>query len=258
MSSLDEIGRLIKKSFLLNEKEVLVYQACIGKKPLNPTQLSRLTGIKRTTIYLVLEELKKKGLIIENIKGKKRNINVSTPETLRHLVIEEQERIKEKSKMISNIIPLLENLQKIKGVETEVEILEGKSGAVIILEKILQQKKDIYWLGSLDTILQIIDEERLYRVFTWRRMDTKTTSYAISDRKILSNKKFGEKIEGFRQFRFLPESFKTPALVVLFGNSIGLVRVREMDLKIILVKDENIFEIMKFMFDTLWETLPKE
>ena len=77
MSSINEIGKLLGKSFLLNEKEILVYQTCVGQKLLNPTQISRLTGIKRTTVYLVLEELKKKGLLIEKIKGKRKNIGIS-------------------------------------------------------------------------------------------------------------------------------------------------------------------------------------
>src|ERR1035437_398072 len=124
MTSIHEIGKLLKKSFLLNEKEILVYQACIGQKFLNPTQISRLTGIKRTTVYLVLEELKQKGLLVESIKGKKTVISVAPPETLRHLIHEEQEKIKEKSNVVADIIPLLESLQKNKNEGTEVEVLE--------------------------------------------------------------------------------------------------------------------------------------
>ena len=258
MSSINEIGKLLGKSFLLNEKEILVYQTCVGQKLLNPTQISRLTGIKRTTVYLVLEELKKKGLLIEKIKGKRKNIGIAPPEALRHLINQEQEKIEEKKDNILNIIPLLENLQKTRNEETEIEILDGKNGVIVLLEKILQQKENIYWLGSVDTILKIINEEKLYRLFTWRRMDTKTTSYAITDRKILNNKKFGEKIEGFRQFRFLPDDFDASALIVIFGNSVSLVRVDEKDFKIVNVQDEKISGIVKFMFDILWRTLSAE
>ncbi len=257
MSTLSQINELLRKSSLLNEKEILVYEAYIGQKFLSPTQISRITGIKRTTVYLVLEELKQKGLLIEKIKGKRKVAGLAPAQTLRHLVNHEEEKVKEKSNMVRNIILLLENLQKNANEETEIEILEGKNGAIVLLEKILEQKENIYWLGSLDTILQIFEEEKLYKLFTWKRMDTKTVSYAITDRKILNNKKFGEKIEGFRQFRFLPENFDIPALIILFGNSVGLIRIHKKDLKIVFVRDKNISGIVKFMLDILWKSLPE-
>ncbi len=256
MSSLNEIRTHLQKSFLLNEKEVLVYQACLEQSFLSPSQIARLTGIKRTTIYLVLEELKRKGLLVERIKGKRKIVGVAPPETLRRLLEIEEEKLVRKNNAVECIIPLLENLQKNPEGGTEIEILEGKTGAITLIEKIIQAKEDIYWLGSLDTMLKVVDEEKFFKLITWRRMDQKTTSYAITDRSILENKKLGEKIGDFRQYRFLNKPFEIPALVILFGQNVGLVRVEGKKTKIILVRDQTIHGIVKFMFDTMWQTLP--
>jgi predicted transcriptional regulator len=257
MSSLTEIRGLLKKSFLLNEKEIVVYQACLEQGFLNPSEIARLTGIKRTTIYLVLEDLKSKGLLVERIKGKRKIVGAAPPETLRRLVEREQEKVTEKNIAIENIIPLLENLQKSPGENTEIEILEGTTGAITLIEKILQAKSDIHWLGSLETMLHIIDEEKFYKLMTWRRMDQSTTAYAITDRSILENKKLGERMGNFRQYRFLEKPFELPALVILYGDTVCLVRVTGKKTKIVLVRDATIYQIVRFMFDTMWQTLPE-
>lgn len=258
MSSLNEIRTHLQKSFLLNEKEVLVYQSCLEQGFLSPSQIARLTGIKRTTIYLVLEELKHKGLLVERIKGKRKVIGVAPPETLRRLVEREEEKVKHKSHAIENIIPLLENIQKTPGSETEIEILEGKTGAISLIENIIQAKEDIYWLGSLDTMLKIVDEEKFFKLITWRRMDQKTTAYAITDRSILKNKKLGEKMGNFRQYRFLEKPFEIPTIVILFGPNIALVKGDVKKTKIVLIRDKTIHTIIKFMFDSMWQSLPEK
>src|SRR6185436_1429888 len=103
MSSVSEIIQLMKQSFLLGDKEILVYQTCLEHGFLNPTQIARLTGIKRTTIYLVVEELKRKGLLNEKIKGKKKIVGAAPPETLRQLVDQEKERIAKKDEIVGSI-----------------------------------------------------------------------------------------------------------------------------------------------------------
>jgi hypothetical protein len=88
-------------------------------------------------------------------------------------------------------------------------------------------------------------------------MDQKTSAYAITDRSILQNKRIGEKIGTFRNYRFLEKPFELPALVILFGTNIGLIRVDGKKTKIVLVRDQKIHGIVKFMFETMWTSLPE-
>ncbi len=257
MSSFNEILVGLKKSFLLTEKEIVVYQTCLETGFLSPSQIARLTGIKRTTAYLVFESLKEKGLLVERVEGKRKFVGVAPPENLRRLVEIEQEKIERRYDTVENIIPLLLDLKKSPSTETEVEVLEGKMGAITLIEKIIQEKKDIYWLGSLNTMLKVIDEEKFFKLVTWRRMDQKTTAYAITDRSILKNKKLGEKMYEFRQYRFLDKPFETPALVILFGVNIGIISVEGKKTKIVLIRDTKMYSIVKFMFDSMWMILPE-
>ena len=55
----------------LNQKEANVYMACLELGSGTIKELSEKSGVKRTSIYNFLEELKQKGLITQIQKGKK-------------------------------------------------------------------------------------------------------------------------------------------------------------------------------------------
>lgn len=258
MSSFNEITKLAKIALGLNEKQARVYAICAKEGFLNPSQISRLVNIKRTTVYLELQELKDKGLLVEKIKGKRRLIGVVESQALHELINQEKEKLVEKESHIEKMVSLMENMKKVNGDETDIEILDGKNGTITLIEKIIKQQENIYWFGSLESILKVISDEKLYKLMTWRRMDQKTISYAITDRRILENKRFGEKIEGFRQFRFLPKIFETQALFVIFGKNTALVRVENEKIKIILIQDSKIQMLIKYMFENLWDLLPSQ
>ena len=92
MSTLKEINSLASKALGLNEKQSLVYSILAKEGFLNPSQISRLINIKRTTVYLVLDELKQRGLIIEKRKGKRSLIGIAEPQALRVLINEEKDK----------------------------------------------------------------------------------------------------------------------------------------------------------------------
>ncbi len=259
MPSLQEIISISKRSLGLNDKQAHIYSTLVREGFLSPSEIARLTNIKRTTVYLELVELKNIGLVSEKIKGKRKQIGIAEPKALRELIADEKEKIKKKETLIEEMVSLVESFEKKNNDNTEIELLEGKSGAIALIEKIIRQKEHIRWLGSLDDMVRIIGEEKFYKLMTWRRMDQKTTSYAITDRSILENKKFGEYIEGFRQFRFLEKKFSIPALFVIYGNTVALIRTEgKKEVKIVLIKDTKIKELMVFMFELLWNLLPEK
>ena len=256
MSTLKEINNLASKALGLNEKQSLVYSILVKEGFLNPSQISRLINVKRTTVYLVLDELKQRGLLIEKRKGKRSLIGIAEPQALRVLINEEKEKLQEKESLIENMISVVENLDKNVNEKTDVETLEGKSGIMILIEKMLKEKSDTYWFGIIDTMFNVFSEEQLYRLYSVRRMEFNTTSYSITDRSMLKYKKVSERIGKFRDFRFLEEKIPIPAVFVIFGNTIGLIRADGKEIKIVLVKDTIMQGLLQAMFKLLWDKLP--
>jgi DNA-binding MarR family transcriptional regulator len=62
-TSMELLNLLIKNHF--SEKEAKVYLACLQLKIANVSTIARFTGEKRSTIYNIIKELQKKGIINE-------------------------------------------------------------------------------------------------------------------------------------------------------------------------------------------------
>ncbi|MEK7161406.1 MAG: hypothetical protein AAB729_01810 [Patescibacteria group bacterium] len=107
-------------------------------------------------------------------------------------------------------------------------------------------------------MLSIVGEENLYSLFTLKRMAQNTSSYALTDKKILEHKRFSEQLGKFRYFKFLDKSFGIPALLVLFGNNVSMVSVNGGSVKTVIIKDRLINEVVKFLFMSYWGTLPEK
>ncbi|MFA6097954.1 MAG: helix-turn-helix domain-containing protein [Patescibacteria group bacterium] len=250
--------KLLKK-LGLEEKEIAIYLACLQHEPNNPANLARLTGIRRSTVYFYLEKLQKRGLISRIIKGKRQLITATPPtEAFREFLNQEEEKIVQDKNVIEKLIPALTQAIKHKTPSTQVTYYEGKAGARAIIDKLIKENKDNYWFGSLDTFFPIMKAEEVYRRLTLKRIKQSTTAYAITDRRILAHKRFSETLGNYRKFRFLKENINIPAGIQLFGDNIAIASIEGESLKVVLIEDPAMAQILCFIFMTLWNSLPEE
>lgn len=250
--------KLLKK-LGLEEKEIALYLACLQHEPNNPANLARVTGIRRSTVYFYLEKLHKRGLISNVVKGKRQLITAIPPDdAFREFLSQEEEKVEQDKNVIAKLIPVLTQAIKHKTSSTQVTYYEGKAGARAIIDKLIKENKDNHWFGSLETFFPIMKEEELYRHLTLRRMKQKTTAYAITDRRILKNKRFNETLGNFREFRFLKEEIGIPAGIQLFGNNIAIASLDGEKIKTVLIEDPAMAQVLRFIFMSLWKYLPAE
>ncbi len=64
----------ILKEFDFSQKETGLYLAILQQGKVTPTDLAKITGINRTTVYSVAKELIKKGVVAEDLCGKNKNL----------------------------------------------------------------------------------------------------------------------------------------------------------------------------------------
>lgn len=248
----------IMKHFLqklgLEDKEIDIYLTCLKHTFNNPTALSRETGIKRSTLYFYLEKLKEKGLVGYQIKKKKKYI-IALPfkEAFGQTIELQKEKISEQEKIVQHLLPLLEKETEVKNQETKIDYYEGQTGVNMAIYSIIEAKTDIHWIGSITTILSAIKDEKLYKRLTLERLKHNTTSYAITDKRILAKKHFSEQVGIFRQFQFFEKDFDTPAVICIFSNTVILFSATKNNkIKTVIIKDDIYSEMFKFLFWSLW------
>ncbi|KKQ27522.1 MAG: Transcriptional regulator, TrmB [Candidatus Magasanikbacteria bacterium GW2011_GWC2_37_14] len=105
----------------LEEKQAKVYLACLqlGTSPV--LAIAKDSGLKRPTVYLVLDDLEKMDLIEEVKKGKKTLYQAKSPDNI-------IANLSEKLTLAKNSLPTLKTIHNFDPQKPQIKIAEGVSG----------------------------------------------------------------------------------------------------------------------------------
>ncbi len=95
------------EDFGLNKKETKIYLVCLGLGPSFAAHIARKTGLNRSTCYVVLESLIRKGLVTKSGAEKKFQFTAETPERLINLIQNRQKKDKALEKKLTEVLPEL-------------------------------------------------------------------------------------------------------------------------------------------------------
>lgn len=155
---LEEIG--------LSDKEASLYLALLSFESATPSELSKKTGIKRTTVYVVLESLEKKGLVSEVPKGKTSSFQAEPPERLETYIERKKLQLEETAAKLEEFIPRIRGLQREGGEKPIVKFYDGKDGIVSMVEDFYvntEEGGEAYLLYPRELLDDAFPERQKYR-----------------------------------------------------------------------------------------------
>ncbi len=97
------------KQLGFSEKEIEVYLAVLKRGKVLPAEVAKLTELNRSTVYSVASELKKRGVITEDLAGPTRYLVALPPEDLMQLASQEERELRKKKVLIHDAIGELQN-----------------------------------------------------------------------------------------------------------------------------------------------------
>jgi len=234
--------------FGLNDKQAIVYLALLELGASSAINLAKKTGILRTTVYDVLIELEKKGLLSQTKKGKKRLFLAEEPENLENILEEKREKL-------ASLMPALKGLLNTSGTKPVIRYYEGLEGIKEVYRDTLKYKGELVAFVTENIISKLgqdfADEYKSKRVksqITVRVIgpDTeeikeykKTDQKDLKETRLVSREKFPFSIE-----------------INIYGNKIAFMSFSE-SLGLI-VESNEIAKNMKFMFELAWKGAGKE
>lgn len=145
----------------LNEKESVLYLSLLGVDNSSVLDLSKKTGLNRSTTYVILESLSKKGLVSETTVGKKTHYQAEPPERLETYVEQRKILLEEQAKKLKDIIPQIKSVQREGGEKPIVQYFEGKEGIFALNESIYRDESE----GGSDTVHIVYSKDLLDEVF---------------------------------------------------------------------------------------------
>ncbi len=242
------------KKLGLSDKEAKVYLALLELGQAPPSEIASYSGVNRATTYVILEELKKRGLATSLEKGKKINFAAEPPERLSNLFKIEEKRLKENFSDFKKIIPDLEKIYESRGERPRVRFFEGIEGIEAIREDILKTRaKNMEEIVPLDISHKYFPPSKKDH----RKVMSEKLKH-VNCRVIYTSRKgqIWPKNQGIKErVKFIkPELFPISSEIVLFGNKTIIVVTKNKKFGII-IEDELITNTLKAVFNILWQNL---
>ena len=243
------------QSLGLNETEAKAYLALLKLGGATVGELSRETGVARTTLYYSIEELKQKGFVFEKLIDKKRRLVPRSPGFLEKKAQHQVKEAQNIADSISNLIPSLKALSKEDSSFATVTHFEGKESVWEVFEMILRTNKDSYWYGFGRKFLESYDFDNFVNNFSKkRRQYGRTRSYNIIPLFPEAEQVARRGETDFQEFRFLHHDTGFDAGVCIFGHKVAIFSF-DKELAATIIEGVAVAKIMHTMFQSIWRSL---
>lgn len=232
----------------LSKKEAKVYLACLELNEATIGQISKKSGIKRTTVYDIVESLKAKGLISSSTKNKRLSYYAENPQKI-------DRSLDEKKKILGNIMPELLSIANTIDKKPKIRYFEGSKGMKEVMRDTLNYPDQEILAWFPDKTTYEVGDEFFYGEYIPKRLKKKIWVRAIAPNSDAMKKLALADKQELRQTRIISkEKFDTSVTIELYGNYKILILGFEEEIAII-IESKKIYTTLKSIFEIMWENL---
>jgi len=229
----------------LGKLDADVYLAMLSLGETTIIKISRVSGVKRSTIYPIIENLRRQGLVSINNKGFKKVYVAENPTRLSTI-------IDRKKDDLLSILPALSSLYSTGGKDILIKTYEGVEAMKSVYDELLNE------LRGGDQYLVIGDPERwdshardYFKKYIKRRLKIN-----IAARLLLSNSKTALEYKKFEknfqeEVRILPKGYKIDSNVIITKNKIVMHQLDNVAITIV-IESESVISLQQNLFEMLW------
>lgn len=234
----------------LDKKECQVYLALLELGSANIGQIAKKSGVKRTTVYDILDSLKEKGLLGQTKSKNHTLFFAENPEKL-------ERQIEEKKKIIQKVMPELLSIANRMEKKPKIKFFEGISGIKEVYEDTLKYPDQEILAWATDGAIKFFDMDYLWHRYVPARLESK-----IWERVIAPNNPEMQNIKSYdqkhlRQIRFAPEGETLFEVEInLYGKKLIGIMAFEEQIGLI-IESEKIYNTLKSIFEINWKALEK-
>lgn len=244
------------KELGLTEKETDLYVSGLRLGPATIQQLSKTSNFKRSTVYFLIERLKKLGLVSKSFKKKKKLFEMAPPEKFLRIFEDEKQKMTEKERNIQKIVSSLKDMASKKEFASDIKMFEGYDEVAKAITDLAKTEKPMYSIYS-GHYFDKKDYKKIKKSIAEInkiRKSYNAKSYIITDSETMIFRFYSEaEKDPFIEYLFLPQGVKLPSMIDICSDKIILSSVQKESC--ILIQNKTIAEMMKFMFNMIWQSL---
>lgn len=244
------------KQLGFSEKEISVYIAVLQKGKVAPSEVAKITGINRTTVYSVAQELKKRGVISEDLGGSSRYLVALPLQDLSLLVKREEKALAQKKKTINKAIKELSVLAKDAKYTVPKIVFVGEQDIEKHIEKQSPawtksvMSRDGIWWGFQDHTFA--EHYEKWVDWYWEKIAEKKTKLKFFTNKSVIEKKMQKK-HPQREMRFWSDTNKFTATTWIAGDYLVIIITNQRPHYLVEIHDATLAHNMREIFKGLWK-----
>jgi len=205
--------------------------------------------LPKTSVYHILESLKKRGLVES---WKKNNILYFSAGSPKRLLAE----VKEKEDLLHSLIPDLTNISNQGGQDNSVKMYEGADNLKRIMWEALEYCAKHKINSMLTAATDSISSDMPRFMNDWLK---EREGMNIFVKMLIPN---GKMFEGFnsnalRETRYLPADFGLPSTINIYGDRVDLFSFKDGKINIVVIDSKPYTDLLRNFFLLTWQNAEK-
>lgn len=238
------------KKIGFEEKETKVYLSLLELEEGSVSEIAQKSGVKRTTVYHVLEDLKKRGLVSINKKSKKLLYVAEDPRSI-------EQDLKEKQLYFQTILPEILSVANSIGKKPKIKYYEKFEGIKEMYRdelKISDGEILTWWSESYE----IFGDDFFYDYYMPERIKKKIWVRVIApDNDFIRNIQ-KEDVKSLRKIKTMPNAKQNAELeITLYGKSKISIKSFQEGFGLI-IESQSLHNTLKMTFEFIWEALSEK
>lgn len=237
--------------FGLTEKEAKVYLAALELGSDSVQNIAKQANLKRPTVYLIIQELMKRGLLSEKPTHRGSIYIAENPEKILAMSQERQNALK-------NALPFLRAMYNVEKGKPQVRVYEGIEGMrQVYLDVMWKSKSDILFFSSIKKVNQAVPDLLdlwLKDVSGQQKSERKTKEFINPDPEDIAYGLKTEAVNKNHEVRVIPKNFPYKFVGTdnaIFEDKIMMVSF-EGKLFTTVIQSEVIANTMRALFEMAW------
>lgn len=235
------------QQFGLSKSAALIYMNLLQNGGLSASELAENTGISRTNIYNLIEQLAAQDLVTVDFKGSKKRFSANDPEVF-------LKKTEGQLQMISRLLPELKALYHLHPAKPKISYHEGSEGVRAVTDDLLTAKDGRYcYFGSVLAQFELEGPDHLNE-FIARRLSSGIKSFAIRPRRVEKPGPLLEaNVEMLRQVRHFPRPVpdSIPNLYI-YDSRIAIISSAGEKWALI-IESPELSSLLQSVWDMIWD-----
>jgi sugar-specific transcriptional regulator TrmB len=238
--------------FGLGEKEAQVYLALLELEIAGVQEIAKAANINRSTAYVTLEALKKRGLVSVSDDKSIRQYVATSPDAILRAAQEKTSKQEGMLQRIESIVPEMKALFKGTKKKPLIKVFEGKEGIISAFEETLTSREKLMRVASAPANLGKLIYNYI-PTYVEKRVKLGIKMYGIHPHDEPHVKLIQDTPFNIDTYATIPKNkFKFTADLAIYDDKIGYMSADNGGLAVI-IESKEMSSVMKSMFDLAFE-----